>query len=83
MSEDVVSIEEFLQWEEVKPKSSLAVEILALITNRPMSCTQIAKELGRKYATVFSCLQRLVKAGQVVKRYAPDGTPMYCHIEES
>jgi len=79
MGEEGISIEEFLSWAEEAPeKTMLSAQILALIEARPMTCAAIAKKLGRKYATVFGCLARLVKAGQVIKRYHPEtGTPLY------
>jgi len=75
-----VPVEEFLNLPEEKPeRASRSDEIIALITNNPMTCSQIAEKLGMKYATAYSILTRLVKAGKVAKRYK-DGVPYYAVI---
>jgi len=81
--EDVgVSIDEFLSLPDEKPEVAPSSEqIKALITNNPMTASQIAKAIGKHYSTVYSTLKRLLKKGEIVRKFRGN-TPYYAYIPE-
>jgi len=78
MSEDEISIEEFMSLSEEAPARGKVSEeaLLAELTGKAVTCSVLAKKFGVSYSAMHSKLKRLLEAGKVQRRYK-EGTAFW------